>query len=220
MDEAERLKVKYASQIELVIGMETEWIHSETLNEIQELYKDNRITYMVGSVHHVNEIPIDFDLQMYHQALLSVGNNLDTLYECYFDAQYDMLVTLKPKIVGHFDLIRLFSPKHPISTLVWDKIKRNAAFIKKYGGIIEINSRSLKKSLSDPYPQRDILTLFINLNLSFTLSDDSHGPDDVGLYYAELYNYLKSFDIHSVVYPIDRSKTKTLSVDAENWKIF
>ena len=54
LKEAMRLKIKYAHQIQLIIGFETEWIHSETAKEIQLLLSNHpEIEYVVGSVHHV-----------------------------------------------------------------------------------------------------------------------------------------------------------------------
>jgi histidinol-phosphatase (PHP family) len=34
----------------------------------------------------------------------------------------------------------------------------------------------------------------------FTLSDDCHGPNDVGMYYAKLLDYLKEMKIHTIHY--------------------
>ncbi len=57
LKEAIRLKTKYAHQIQLVIGFETEWIHSGTPDEIQTLLNHHsEIDYVVGSVHHVFSI--------------------------------------------------------------------------------------------------------------------------------------------------------------------
>jgi len=46
----------------------------------------------------------------------------------------------------------------------------------------------------------DILTVIKEQNGKFTISDDSHGPNDVGLYYTNLKNYLQENKINTIFY--------------------
>lgn len=127
-----------------------------------------------------------------------------------------MLVALKPDVIGHFDLVRIFRPNFPLSENIWNLIKRNISVIRSYGGIVELNSRSLKKGLPYVYPFKDILQVMISENIRFTLSDDSHGPSEVGLHYDGLYKTLLEYNIRSVWIP---SQLKELQViDHEFWK--
>ena len=64
--------------------------------------------FFIGSVHHVHEIPIDYDAAFYSKAKAVAGGEVK-LFEDYFDSQFEMLKALRPKVVGHFDLIRLLS---------------------------------------------------------------------------------------------------------------
>lgn len=77
-------------------------------------------------------------------------------YERYYDQQYEMLSALRPRIVGHFDLIRLMSsdPSRDVRRWcgVWERIERNLAFVASYGGWLECNSSALRKGLAEPYP--------------------------------------------------------------------
>jgi histidinol-phosphatase (PHP family) len=116
----------------------------------------------VGSLHHVNSIPIDFSPELYVKALDQAEGSLENLYKQYFDEQYIMLQTVRPEVVGHFDLIRIFADQSVAdSTLllpkVWRRVVRNLEYVIAYGGLFEINSRSWKKGLRDAYPQRDII---------------------------------------------------------------
>ena len=47
----------------LLVGLETEHITPDDLDHLDALLSRYRgkIEYLVGSVHHVNELPIDFD---------------------------------------------------------------------------------------------------------------------------------------------------------------
>ncbi|KAK3816430.1 MAG: Polymerase/histidinol phosphatase-like protein [Benniella sp.] len=258
LQEAARLQQKYRSQISLLIGLETEFFGPESVQYVQRLRQPHRqspwtttittttevsttspplvtlpqVQYIVGSLHHIHGMPLDFSQELYLKALEEVGKgSWETLFREYFDAQYEMLQGLEPEVVGHLDLVRIFFgaiPRHhhhhhhdcaeednedlsnenqsilPQSGLteeLWGLVKRNVDFVIAYGGLFELNSRAWKKGLADAYPQRDILEYILSNNGRVTLSDDSHGPDDVGMFYnPELKRYLEEMKIEQVYY--------------------
>ncbi|KAJ1970751.1 hypothetical protein H4R35_005679 [Dimargaris xerosporica] len=204
--EARRLQAEYGTDdFTILVGAETEYIHTDSLTQMAALRKQYDLDYLVGSVHHVNEIPIDFSPALYDQALASCGNSLEALFEQYFDHQYELITALYPQVIGHFDLCRLLAPRdHPLmkglSPALRAKVDRNIDAVVSYGGLFEVNSRAYKKGLPDAYPQRDILEIIIAKGGRLTLSDDSHGSNDVALHYTELYRYLKEMGVQTVYY--------------------
>lgn len=155
--EALRLREKYGHQIELPLGFECEWIRASSWSLIMRTLKAGPFDFFVGSVHHVHTIPIDYDAATYRKARDIAGGTDERLFEYYFDSQFELLQHIKPPIIGHFDLIRLKSDK-PDEQLVdfpgvWDRVVRNLDFAVSYGGILEINTASLRKGLKEPYPQ-------------------------------------------------------------------
>lgn len=158
--EARRLQTAYADQIQLFVGFEAEWIRPSSLAIIENILKKYSVDLFVGSVHHVHTVPIDFDSPMYHKARDIAGGGDEQIYADYFDSQYEMLQALKPPLVGHFDLIRLKGdePDRSFRTwpAVWEKIKRNLEFVAAYGGVLELNTSSLRKGMSEAYPQSEI----------------------------------------------------------------
>ncbi|KAI9003661.1 Polymerase/histidinol phosphatase-like protein, partial [Gaertneriomyces semiglobifer] len=190
------LRQKYSSQISLLIGAETEFIHAESLSELQSLRTTHPLDYVVGSIHHVHEIPIDFSAELYLKAE-QVAGSTEQLFQDYFDAQYEVITRIQPMVIGHFDLVRIFRPDFPISEATWTRIRRNVDAIVKYAGLVEINARGFKK-IGRAYPGKDILTYMQSQGCRFTLSDDSHGPKDVGLHYDRLWEYLKEMDVKNV----------------------
>ena len=173
--EAQRLQKAYASTIKLLVGTEVDWIRPSSLGFIQSLLNTYALDLFIGSVHHVNTIPIDYDKNMYLQARMKSGGSDEKLAEDYFDLQYEMLKALKPPIVGHFDLIRLLSDDPEESfmqwTNVWEKILRNLDFIVDYGGLVELNSAGLRKGMSEPYPKAEICKVGID-DADTTSEDD------------------------------------------------
>jgi histidinol-phosphatase (PHP family) len=159
-EEAVRLREMYKDQIDLLVGIEGDWIRGESKEFIENLLSRHHFDFFVSSVHHVHTIPIDFDTPFYVQAREVSGGKDEELFADYFDAQFAMLEALKPPVVGHFDLIRLKSddPERSFRQWpeVWRKIVRNLGYVASYGGLLELNFASIRKGMSEPYPKLEI----------------------------------------------------------------
>ncbi|KAF4123096.1 histidinol-phosphatase (PHP family) [Geosmithia morbida] len=200
--EAQRLQSHYSSQINILIGFEAEFIRPSFKDHVLSLVASGShcIDYFIGSVHHVHGFPIDYDAVTYAAALdASGGGSEEGLYSDYYDLQYDMLTALRPRVVGHFDLIRLLSqdPARDVRGWdgVWSKIVRNLNLIKSQGGWLECNSAALRKGLAEPYPSRPIAELWVSMDGKFTMSDDSHGKDHIATNYSRALTYLESLGV-------------------------
>lgn len=203
--EAQQLQAKYAGQIHILIGFEGEFIRADTYGPlVQQLAAHPAIDYFIGSLHHTCGVPIDFDKAHYAQARDAAGGTEEHLYAHYYDEQYAMLTTLQPRVVGHFDLIRLLSeePGRDLRTAwegrVWAKVVRNLEAVRQGGGWLECNSSALRKGLAEPYPARAIAEKWLEMGGSFTLSDDSHGIAQVATNYGRALDYLESLGVKEV----------------------
>ncbi|PWY64059.1 histidinol-phosphatase [Aspergillus heteromorphus CBS 117.55] len=202
--EATRLRAKYASQIQILIGFEIDWIRPASRTLIEDSLSRHPFEFFMGSVHHTLTIPIDYDRALYETARERAGGSDAQLFEAYFDEQLDMLQQLRPVVVGHFDLIRLKSddPERSFTLWprVWEKILRNLDFVAAYGGLLEVNSAALRKGMSEPYPKGEICKEFLARGGRFCLSDDSHGLDQVGLNFHRVVPFLEQAGISTMHY--------------------
>ncbi|KAI9229123.1 MAG: Polymerase/histidinol phosphatase-like protein [Piptocephalis tieghemiana] len=198
---AREVQAALKSKVRILVGAETEFIYPEQAQEIRQLRDKYQLDYLVGSLHHVNGIPIDITPAMYDQAIEASGGTEEALFSAYFAAQAQMLQELHPEVVGHMDVIRIFRPKATFSPKVWAQIDENIRYAISYGAIFEINPRAWKKGLAYPYPQKDVISRIQELGGKFTLGDDSHGPQDVGLYYDRLAPFLNEVGISHIYYP-------------------
>lgn len=199
-----------------LVGVEIEGCDVAHIEYGKRLIEENSdiVKFCVGSVHHVHDIPVDFDQEQWNQALEASDCNIKSFLLAYFDLQYIMLTTLKPLVVGHFDLYKLYLPDDlkinpqtgqcskdgvPVSQISlinqWDSVKkalvRNLQFINSYGGVIEINTSALRKKLPEPYPGREIGALVKKYcDGRFVLSDDAHGVSQVGVCYKKALEYI------------------------------
>ncbi|MCJ1436700.1 histidinolphosphatase [Xylographa pallens] len=201
--EARRLQASYSLQIDILVGVETEWIRPASEQIIGSLLKEYGFDTVIGSVHHVHGIPTDFDRATYERARDVSGGTDERLYANYYDAQLKMLEAVRPPIVGHFDVIRLLSD-HPNTSMkkhevVWSRISRNLSFISSYGGMLEINSAALRKGMSEPYPQGEICQEFLKMNGDFVLSDDSHSVAQVGFGFKRTVEFMERIGVQKVM---------------------
>lgn len=140
----------------------------------------------MGGMHHVGEIPIDFDKETYEKAvkacqgLHSQENGQPDLsapedsasnipldprtafLSSYFDAQYKLITCIQPTIIAHIDLCRLYTPEVQLDDAkrfpgVWDKVVRNVEAVVEYGGMFEVSSAALRKGWQTGYPGQEVL---------------------------------------------------------------
>lgn len=196
-DECRALKKKYRDRIEIFAAFETE-TYEGSAAFIQDLVLELKPDYLVGSVHHVNGICIDFDKRHFRQALITAGS-LEALYVDYFDAQFQMLQALEPAVVGHFDLIRKFDADY-LNTLnrknIRERVTRNLEFIARKNLIVDFNLRGFDKA-SEQYPSMPVLKEALAMGIAVVPGDDSHGVSSVGRNYERGIEILTSLNANT-----------------------
>ncbi|KAF8314416.1 histidinol-phosphatase, partial [Clavulina sp. PMI_390] len=239
VEEAHRLRTKYAPQITLLVGLETDYVTTLDLEKLQEKlsrYGDS-IEYIVGSVHHIDEIPIDYGQELFDKAAAQVAAEgiypttskqtpvLEPLISRYLDSQLEVMERFHPEVIGHFDLFRLYYPKYSLGETetpeVWGTIKRNVQFAVGYGALFELNAAAFRKGWDQAYPGKELAELILSLGGRFTLSDDSHGPHAVGLNYSRLHTYAKDVLGLKDIWHLERCEEKNAGgrkVKAVKWE--
>jgi len=183
MTEARRLQRKYAPAIRMYVAVETE-AYTGALDFADTLRRTFRPDYLLGSVHHVNDIPIDATPGQYAESARMSGG-IDALYCDYFDVQHDMIQRLTPQVVGHFDLVRMFDPEYQQrieKPEIRQRIVRNLNLVRACDLILDFNVRALAKGMNEPYVSAAILRKAIALGIAVVPGDDSHGVHTVGLH--------------------------------------
>ncbi len=177
------LQNKYSKEITLLLAFEIE-TYTGAKAHIHELIKRYQPDYLVGSLHHVGEIGIDYSPEQFHQALEKAGS-IKQLYCNYFDSQFAMLQEFKPAVVAHFDLIRKYDLNY-LSSLalpeVLERVERNLDFIAENELILDFNLRGFDKAL-EQYPSLAILKRALAKGIAIVPGDDSHGVSSVGRNY-------------------------------------
>jgi histidinol-phosphatase (PHP family) len=178
-----QLQAKFEDRIQILVGFETEY-YEGSIDLARRLIGEFSPDYVVGSVHHVKEIPFDCNQESYRQAADRCGG-LDELYAVYFDQQFEMLRALKPRVVGHMDIIRIYDPEYSVRLVkpeIWEKILRNLEWVRRLGLILDFNLRPLSRGEKEPYLSAPILKQAVHMGIDVVPGDDSHGVDTIGRY--------------------------------------
>ncbi|SPO32643.1 related to HIS2 - histidinol-phosphatase [Ustilago trichophora] len=229
LTEARRLQKQHKESLHILVGCESENITSPgTLDYLTEVLGSDRnsepgligkgvVDYIVGSLHHTHSIPIDFDRETFDRSIASFEKDSTTnkltnahlrLVDQYLDDQMEVMQRLKPEVIGHFDLFRLFTPELKLkASQVWSKVERNISFAVEYGALFECNAAAFRKGWNTSYPAKEILDLILSMGGRLCLSDDSHGVQAVGLNYLRMRQYLIDSGVDRIWYLEKNSST-------------
>ena len=183
--ELDRLRERYGDRLCLLKGMETEYLSGADGEPFDVVVARHRerfgIEFLVGSVHHVREIPIDGPIEGYERAVEACGG-VEPLEVEYFRDLADLVRALRPEVVGHLDLIKKArGPGWRPTPAVWSAIEDCLEAIRAAGSLVEVNAAGWRKGLGEPYPGPAVLERIVAAGVPLTLGDDSHGPRFVGM---------------------------------------
>lgn len=193
--ELRRLQKQYAPLLKIYAGMEIETV-TGYVDHVKHLIKTYSPDYIVGSVHHIDDVCFDFSKEAYETVLAACGSH-EAMYTKYFDLQYNMIKDLTPFVVGHFDLIRLHDPeyKNRLKLPAIDAlIDRNLDLIKKKNLVLDFNLRPLVKGGSEPYITESIIKKAKARDIRLVPGDDSHCVKEAGLNVDKAVEILKGYE--------------------------
>lgn len=186
MAEGRRLQKKYADKLEIFLGFETE-AYTGALDSARYIIRRYQPDYVLGGIHHVADVPFDAGIKDYQKAVTVCGD-VETLYCRYFDLQYQVIQAIRPKVVAHFDLIRIFDENYMQRWQVPEirrRIERNLQLMAAWDLILDYNVAALRKGATEPYVSKPILKMAQEMDIAVVPGDDAHDAAMVGAYIPE-----------------------------------
>lgn len=189
-------KEKYKDKIEILLGYEVDFLK----DYIDDRVLSADVDYFIGSVHFINEW--GFDNPEF------IGNyenqDIDEIWQKYFNAIEEMADSKLFDIVGHLDLIKIFKfmPKKDINTIA----KSALLAIKKADMSIEINVAGFRKPIAEAYPSFSLLNEAKKLDIPITFASDAHKPEQVGIFNKEAIKMAKDAGYSECVFYRKRKK--------------
>ncbi|MCH7739430.1 MAG: histidinol-phosphatase HisJ family protein [Chloroflexi bacterium] len=152
---------EYRGRLEVLCGAEIEVVpESSFADEAAALRGRHGLDYLVGSVHWVDEMPIDTSRQDFERAVAGRGG-LEPFVLRYYELAGEMVERVSPEVIGHLDLPRLYAEGAPelesgtVRNAVGSVLERALAA----GSILDVNVRAEDKGLATPYPAPWIVRL-------------------------------------------------------------
>lgn len=204
--EIERLKGKYAGQIELYAGMEIDYL-DEKSNPANDYFQHLPLDYRIGSVHLVytekGEV-IDTDTNPDNFQLLlqqHFAGDLQRMVRCYYEASMRMVEKGGFDFIGHADKIAYNAEfcQSGSTESVWYSKMRNELFdlIAEKGVIMEINTKAwLKKNCF--FPMQRYWADILKRHIPVVVNSDVHLPELVNAGRPEALKQLKDIGFTTI----------------------
>jgi len=189
-------KEQFKNEIEVLLGYEVDYLKGH----IDKRVLNADVDYLIGSVHFIEGWGFDnpefigkWDEQ-----------DIDEIWQKYFDTIEEMANTKLFDIVGHLDLIKVFKfmPKGNIVKMAFKALLA----IQASGMVLELNVAGYRKKVKEPYPSRELLEVAFTLNIPITFSSDAHKPEQVALFNEEIVDIARSVGYTKCSYFIKRQR--------------
>jgi histidinol-phosphatase (PHP family) len=188
--EADRLREKYSGRIDIRLGTEIDFL-PEYFSDIQEHLGRYRLDYVIGSIHFVDGIAIDYRENVLASQIDRLGGP-EGLWDKYWTALHRFLSWNLFQIVGHLDLPRKFSITKNNKDFS-DSIHGILDRIRDQGLVLDVNTGGIDRASDHGlYPSKQILRWAVEKNMEFSFGSDAHRSADVGRYFPETAEFLVS----------------------------
>lgn len=187
---------KYKGRIDILFGYEVDYLPGHMDERVLNAEAD----FMIGSVHFIDGWGFDnpeFIGRYEHE-------DIDTIWQQYFDAVKQMAQTGFFDIAGHLDLIKVFKfmPNTDIGVIAAGALDAIAAA----GMAIEINVAGYRKPVAEAYPSPALLKAACERNIPITFGSDAHKPEQVGLFRSAAVRLARDAGYTSCVYYRNRQR--------------
>lgn len=196
--EMRRLKKKYSHEINVLIGLEVDYIPGLE-STYEEFLKDYTFDYLIGAVHYFNGYHI-FDPRRWKKNTDIVG-----VYKNYFHhIQQAAMMDLFDSI-AHLDAITAWGVL-PCRRVLNPLIQNTLEVIQVNSKTVEINTSGLRKC-NEPFPFWPIIEELHQLQVPLTFGSDAHSPEEVGYGWRDVQKRMKEVGIEELaIYEERRQK--------------
>jgi len=196
------LKIQYKGKIEIYLGLEIDHVHEHPESQ-KALATLPELDYFLGSFHCMWSPKrslyreIDSTPEIFRAILEEdFGGNIQELVKRYYQYMAELLQTLQPTILGHFDLIKKNNPDSLYfkeSEPWYQKAVRDVLpYIRKHEPIVEVNTGGIARGKTkEVYPSPWILYELQKEDVPVMINTDAHTPELLDAYMEEASYILK-----------------------------
>ena len=206
--ETERLRNKYAGQIEVMRSLEVDYIPGY-IDVDRDFINAANLDYTIGAVHYVEEL--DGKPWSFQRAEPSFSRGIDEIFggsaramiERYFELVREMVDNHPPDVVAHLDRVK----KRNVNGTFWDEhadwfahqIDLTLDRIAAAGCILEVNTRGLYKGeIQETYPSRWIVANAHERGIRLQVNSDAHEVEHITGGFDFAYRALRDMGVGEV----------------------
>ena len=191
----ERARTAFAGEIEVLPGIEADWL-PDLEDWLREELPKHPYHHVLGSLHPQTEA---YRKQFWN-------GDADEYQRVYFDnlarsAECGLFDTL-----SHPDLIKNESPKTWNVEKVWTEIEAALDRVAATGVAMELNTSGLNKSVSEMNPGPEILRAMAQRGIPVVVGSDAHTPRRVADKWELAYDLLEAAGFSLVSYFVERRR--------------
>lgn len=199
--EFQRLKTKYATDLELFIGLEADYINDYFQIE-NDLFDVKNLDYLIGSIHYTDRLEngdfwtIDGNFPDFEKGLTELyDGDIWAAVQRYFEISKKMIGKGGFQILGHFDKIAMNGSKckgfDKTAPQYLHLVGEMLEVIKSNKLILEINTKSLaEKGIT--YPDQQFYSLINELEIPVVVNSDCHYPTTIIDGFEQTFKALKN----------------------------
>ncbi len=201
--EIDRLKKKYADQLEIYTALEIDYL-DDTFNASIPYFRELPLDYRIGSVHFLplseileenNMVCIDGAFADYKDSVNRYfEGDIKKLVNRYYESIMRMIESGGIDIVGHIDKVYMNGQRCEDFSLDADwyhkSFKECLDLIAQKGLMVEINTKNYKRK-TQTFPHLRFIPLLKEMNIPVLVNSDCHFPDLVNDGRNEILQLLK-----------------------------
>jgi histidinol-phosphatase (PHP family) len=185
------LKEGYAGRIEVLLGIEADWVagHEDTLVKLLDAYP---FDVVLGSVHWLDGWWVDApsSLPRYREG----QDEVDGVWAGYAREVMAAARSGLFDVLSHLDLPKKFGFRSsaPFGGLQDEVVAAVAAS----ACAVELSSAGRRKPVGEDYPAPDLIRSLAAAGVPFVLSSDAHAPAEVGFAFSDLVAALRAAGVN------------------------
>ena len=181
-------------QTDLRLGLEVDFVAGRE-DRTQNLIEQCELDYVVGSVHFLGDLAVDFDrFDIWERA-----NSPDEVWRRYFETLAAAARSGLFDILAHPDLVKMWGAARPTPPGDPRRYYEPALeAIAESGIAVEVSTAGLRKPVGEIYPAPAFLEAALETGAPIALSSDAHLPEQVGFAYEQALELLDGLGVREL----------------------
>jgi histidinol-phosphatase (PHP family) len=181
-------------ETDLRLGLEVDFVPGRE-DRTQNLIERCELDYVVGSVHFLGELAVDFDrFDIWDGAAAP-----EEVWRRYFETLAAAARSGLFDILAHPDLVKMWGASRPLPAGDLRRYYEPALeAIAESGIAVEVSTAGLRKPVAEIYPAPAFIAGVLEAGAPIALSSDAHLPEQVGFAYDQALELLEALGVRQL----------------------